>query len=105
MGFYTLSGRGSEPIMPTPHPEAARPAVHFVVGPGAPGGMQDDLLQPDVDVEWLHIAGKYVMWELCVRHGDFRRMYVEVCEWKTGEVISVRTFPLLRLPSRQHIES
>ena len=65
----------------------------------------EDLLQPDVDVEGLHIASKYVIWELSVIPSDFRRMYVEVCKWRTGEMISVRTFPLLRLPSRQHIES
>ena len=54
-----------------------------------------------VKIVELHIAGRYVIWELAVTRGELRSVLIEVCDWRAGEVIAVRlpleSPPLLRL--------
>ena len=52
-------------------------------------------MQPVANVVAVHITGQYVIWELAVRRGDIQSVFVDVCNWRTGDVISVRTSPLL----------
>ncbi len=42
----------------------------------------------------LFIAGQYVIWEQAVTRDGVRNFSIESCNWKTGEVVSVRTSPL-----------
>ena len=50
-------------------------------------------IQPVANIVALYIAGQYVIWELAVRRRDIQSVFVDVCNWTTGEVISVRTSP------------
>ena len=65
------------------------PSLHSFA-PGA--GISDDI-KPTANITELHIAGQYVFWVLAVEHGEHRRVSVEACNWRTGTVISVRTYP------------
>ena len=59
-------------------------------------GIHDDI-QPVAKIEELHIAGGFVFWVLAVEHGEHCRAFVEVCNWRLGKVISVRTHPLVSI--------
>ncbi|PIL28690.1 hypothetical protein GSI_08734 [Ganoderma sinense ZZ0214-1] len=78
--FYSLRGCGSKPIMPAPHPAATLPVVLVSAGMAE--------IQPVAQIVELHIAGQHVIWEVAVMRGDQRSVFVEVYDWKAGEVIS-----------------
>ena len=54
---------------------------------------KDDDINPLVIVVELRIVGQYVIWELATILHEIRRAAVEVINWKTGDVIAVRTCP------------
>ena len=76
-----------------PHPAATFPSLHFFA---SAGGMHEDI-QPIVKIPKLHVAGQYVFWVLFVEHGEHLRVFVEVCNWRMGKVISVRNHPLVSM--------
>ncbi|PIL34943.1 hypothetical protein GSI_02730 [Ganoderma sinense ZZ0214-1] len=82
--FYSVE-ESSTGVCPTPHPAAKFPALQFVA-PALPG--IDDDVPPTVKIVELHIAGPYVIWEVAVIRGEFRSVFVEACNWRTGDVIS-----------------
>ena len=84
--FYSLSS-SSKTTELTPHPAAVLPSLHFLP---VSGGLVDDL-QPRAEIVEMHIAGPYVIWQLSFA---FHSTFAEVCNWRTDEVISVRTSPL-----------
>ncbi|KAI1789992.1 hypothetical protein LXA43DRAFT_540500 [Ganoderma leucocontextum] len=84
--FYSLSG--SKTTRPTPHLAAMLPSVHVF----APAGLHNDI-KPTTAIIELCISGQYVIWELAVTGGEVHSCSVKVCNWTTGEVISVRTSP------------
>ena len=88
--FYSISG--SKTTRPTPQPAAARPSMHIFSRLTTSRTATDDarVIQPIVKIVELHIAGRYVIWELAVTRGEFRSVLVEVCDWRAGEVIAVR---------------
>ena len=61
----------------------------------SPTGTYD--MEPMASIEELHIAGEIVIWELAVTERDeFRTaiaVFVGACNWRTGELISVRAPP------------
>ncbi|KAM5539530.1 hypothetical protein V8D89_006802 [Ganoderma adspersum] len=79
--FYSLSG--SKATRPTPHPAARLPSVNVL----APAEIHNNI-QPMANVVALYIAGQYVIWELVVRRGEIQSVFVDVCNWRTGDVIS-----------------
>ena len=86
--FYSLSG--SKVTSPTPHPSAALPAVRVVCPPGIP-----TTIRPLATIVELHISGEYVICEILATRADVQSVSVEVFNWKTGDMISVRKFPRL----------
>ena len=52
---------------------------------------KDDDINPLVIVVELRIVGQYIIWELATILHEIRRATVEVFNWKTGNVIAVRT--------------
>lgn len=56
-------------------------------------------MRPITDIDELRIAGEYVIWALAVKRSDECQpvvaVFVGMCNWKTGETISVRTSSLL----------
>ncbi|PIL34968.1 hypothetical protein GSI_02755 [Ganoderma sinense ZZ0214-1] len=80
--FYSLIGW--KMTGPTAHPAAALPSLHFF----APPSMHHDI-RPIASIVQLHITGQYVIWELATkRYSGPDSVSVEVCNWRTGEVIS-----------------
>ncbi|KAM5541124.1 hypothetical protein V8D89_005053 [Ganoderma adspersum] len=80
--LYSLNGSKSAGLIP--HPAAMLPSLHLFA-PAA--GINDDIM-PLANIVELQVAGRYIIWELTVAHGELRSVFVEVCDWRTGKVTS-----------------
>ena len=78
--FYSLSDLKTDKT--TPHPAATLPFIHI--------HNLGDSARPTM-VFHLEIVGDYVLFEIRVERGDFdRSYYIDVHNWKTGQMVSVR---------------
>ena len=98
--FYSLSDLKTDKT--TPHPAATPPFIHI--------HNLGDSARPTM-VFHLQIVGDYVLFEIRVERGDFdRSYYIDVHNWKTGQIVSVRipaspariNLAELRLTPRRH---
>ena len=86
--FYSLSGSKAASL--TPHPSAALPSISIECPPRIP-----PTIRPLATIVELHISGEYVICEVLTTRVDVQSVSVEVFNWRTGDMLSVRKFPQL----------
>lgn len=92
MRFYSLSGLKTGTV--TSHPAATLPLIQPRISrPAEPANVYE-----------LHVVGDYVILEIHEEIGIRTRHLMDVYNWKTGQLVSVR-IPVIGFPAWHALES
>nr|VWO94555.1 N/A [Ganoderma boninense] len=80
VGFYSFSGSKTAP-RPTTHQEAVRPRLQV----GIPSGVEPTA---GIHIFKVWVVQEHVIWATCAIGREARSYSLELCNWRTGQIIS-----------------